>query len=483
MIKLRYICFLLFIALGAAAISGQGFQLDWARTFRLDRAKTNQSWKIVLAADGVVVGGTSVSITGDLDYLVIKYGASGNQAWSYRHDSSPGANDGLRGLAIDPAGNVFATGTTDTVKLNSTGARVWTVPVKGRAVAATTNFVYVTGASDVDYSTSQLENNNLDGKENWMRTYDGLANRTDISSALALAPDGDVFVGGSETIGANLSLTVVMGIFRFGINGETRWHTTTELRPASTGAGLARNLALDKTGGVYIIGTVGSDTRIARVDSNGSRTLSTGTGAATTGSLIATPDRNFAYPGGGERAFLFKGLSEGGGAWVQHFGNPGAEGRDIAVDSSNGDLFVAGMDFQAATGYDIIVVKYTTDGSPAGSVLYDSPDHGNDIATAMVRDSLGNIYVTGYSTTPEGGTEFLTLKYSIGPRITAIPNGAMHLEFYALPGQQYTIHSTTNFLNWENLITTTADTNGLIQFDDGRTPTFPYRFYRGSSWP
>jgi hypothetical protein len=57
------------------------------------------------------------------------------------------------------------------------------------------------------------------------------------------------------------------------------------------------------------------------------------------------------------------------------------------------------------------------------------------------------------------------------------------LEFHSTPGQPYSIEATTNFFDWQSLITNTTDANGLIQFDDTNAPSIPYRFYRGNATP
>src|SRR6185436_14626815 len=86
-----------------------------------------------------------------------------------------------------------------------------------------------------------------------------------------------------------------------------------------------------------------------------------------------------------------------------------------------------------------------------------------------------------YST--NGGSEFVTIKYSAAPKMEKKPNGGMHLQFHTSPAQSYAIEATSDFFNWTSLITNTADANGLIQFDDEQAPAIPYRFYRGNSSP
>ena len=85
--------------------------------------------------------------------------------------------------------------------------------------------------------------------------------------------------------------------------------------------------------------------------------------------------------------------------WVLQFGTGGADrGKGIAVDGS-GNLYVTGytdgeLDGQpSAGGYDIFVVKYSSDGEKHWTRLLGSTstDLGYDIAV----DGWGNVYVTG----------------------------------------------------------------------------------------
>jgi hypothetical protein len=147
--------------------------------------------------------------------------------------------------------------------------------------------------------------------------------------------------------------------------------------------------------------------------------------------------------------------------------------------ASDGHIYTAGDVWPGVNSRDIIVLKVNADGTTAAQALYDSQNHLADIPQSLAIDTQGNVYITGFSATPEGGTEFLTLKYSAGPTIAQKSDGGMHLEFHTNPGQQYSIEATTDFFNWQSLITNTADANGFVQFDDTNAPTIPFRLYRG----
>ena len=131
----------------------------------------------------------------------------------------------------------------------------------------------------------------------------------------------------------------------------------------------------------------------------------------------------------------------------------------------------------------MFTAKLTLTGQQIGLDRYVSPGKVSNFAVAAAVDASDNIYATGYTVNAQGGTEWVTVKYPAPPKIEKKASGAMHLEFRTMPGQQYSLEASTNFLNWVNLVTSTADANGIVQFDDTNAPTIPYRFYRGSYFP
>src|SRR5205809_515148 len=127
----------IFLLLSAPRLFAQTLQREWVRNYSLMQTKFNQASAIGVAPDGnIVVAGTSQNANGDIDYYVIKYKPNGDQVWATRYDSVNSGNDQLRGMTVDPSGNIIVTGTTDTVKFNSTGLFIWSQPLGGRAIIA-----------------------------------------------------------------------------------------------------------------------------------------------------------------------------------------------------------------------------------------------------------------------------------------------------------------------------------------------------------
>ena len=83
---------------------------------------------------------------------------------------------------------------------------------------------------------------------------------------------------------------------------------------------------------------------------------------------------------------------------------------NVALDAA-GNIYVAGYRYTAATGYDIVLVKYSPSGTRKWLRRYarsgSSDDRPNDIAL----DAAGNVYVTGHSAGAGGSFDVLTLKF------------------------------------------------------------------------
>ena len=101
-------------------------------------------------------------------------------------------------------------------------------------------------------------------------------------------------------------------------------------------------------------------------------------------------------------------------AWVAHYNGPGDEGDDVvamAADES-GNVYVTGVGFGSPTGWDFATVKYNSAGQQQWVARYNGPDNEYDRPYAMAIDSFGNVYVTGYTGTPDNFTDWTTIKYN-----------------------------------------------------------------------
>jgi len=101
-------------------------------------------------------------------------------------------------------------------------------------------------------------------------------------------------------------------------------------------------------------------------------------------------------------------------AWVRRYNGPGNavdEAHAIALDS-DGNVYVTGHSYDIGTSDDYTTIKYTTDGDTVWVRRYNGTGDSTDCALAIATDSLGNVYVTGYSYSSETYSDFLTIKYS-----------------------------------------------------------------------
>jgi hypothetical protein len=456
-------------------------QIAW--TARYDNglpAKSHKPLGIVFDKDGnLIVAGTSAKPDADGDYVVLKFTPTGSLQWSRRFSSGNTANYRLDAFAVDSTGAIALTGTGGTVKYSSTGIRLWDAPYAGKAIAMDPTNVYVTGFSAVDFATVKI---NAAGSNVWLKTYDK-AGLIDHADRIAVDAAGNVFVAGFEqwfqcypTVGCYGEMAVV----KYSPEGNQLWSTVAFKQ--SSGDGEVKGLIADALGNVVVTGnyTSGSESgyNTAKIASDGQKQwakLFTGGPGV---NAMAVDLNQYIYLTG--LPYTLKLSSTGSEIWrVNYESEPLFQNATcIALDSAQ-NVYVAGGTYRGGATNDISVARHNgIDGSKSWIKRYNGRGNGNDEATGIAVDTNGNVYVTGYATTPEGGTEIVVLKYSEITNIQKKADGAMRLQFFGSPGQSYSFEGTTNFLNWLLLGSSIADSNGLFQFDDTNAPAFSFRFYR-----
>jgi hypothetical protein len=277
------------------------------------------------------------------DYATLKYDANGNLLWAARY-GGPAGNDYQdlpKDLALDGAGNVIVTGRSDsfttgtdfaTVKYDANGVQRWVQRYNNGGnrddfatavgVDAQGN-VYVAGGSNsgsgnggMDYVTIRYAGS--DGAQQWLRRYNGPANRSDFARDLAVDGAGSVIVTGQSLGTQHFDFATV----KYDANGTLAWATHYNSPPGNA-ADDAYAVAVDREQNVYVAGV--SDNANSGFDS-----------------LTVKYD-----PQGRE-------------LWAARYNGP-ANGFDyafcLAVDAFD-NVYVSGFSADAPPAYDYVTLKY-----------------------------------------------------------------------------------------------------------------------------
>ena len=286
--------------------------------------------------------------------------------------------------------------------------------------------VYVTGKSfgpggNRDYATIKY---NPSGDSVWVRRYDGggAGNRIDEASDIKVDNLGNVYVTGSS---GGLDFTSDFLTIKYDSNGDTVW---TRRYSHSTGSNdNANSLAIDEMGFVYVTGRTNGDYLTVAYDASGLlQWASTYNGLGNdrdiarkiiykSGSLYVTgTSRNTFNSSTSADYTTIKYNTSGDSAWVQRYNGPGDnydEPTSIAVDSM-GNIYVTGFSRNTSVGSssDYLTIKYNAFGDSLWVARYDGPLSGMDEANDIAVDNAGNVYVTGSSV----GTfsDYVTIKYN-----------------------------------------------------------------------
>jgi uncharacterized delta-60 repeat protein len=101
--------------------------------------------------------------------------------------------------------------------------------------------------------------------------------------------------------------------------------------------------------------------------------------------------------------------------WVARYNGVG-NGPDIPSKIKTdliGNIYVTGKSTgNDSSYYDYCTIKYNSNGSQVWVMIYDGPGKGDDVATSMDIDNIGNVYVTGYSLGSNKKLDYCTIKYN-----------------------------------------------------------------------
>ncbi len=408
----------------------------WARLYDGPDHLDDQGQALAVDGSGnVYVAGQSMKANFTWDFVTLKYDAAGTQQWLVAYDGPVGSDDQALALAVDGVGNVYVTGQSwgggnldyATVKYDAAGAQQWAMRYAGPgggpdqpvavAVDGSGN-VYVTGSAwvagqNLNYATVKYD---AAGAQQWVALYNNATgNQWDQPAALALDGAGNVYVTGLSYGGATGNNAVTI---KYDPAGAPQWAAVYN-SPAGRDD-QANALALDAAANVYLAGQVWNgvsyDTLVVKYSVAG----------------VQQWERRHDGPGGSDEQ-----------AWA------------VAVDTL-GNVFAAGTAWNRLT-HDYLTVKYDAAGNEQWAAVYDGPSGRSDQAYALALDAAGYAHVSGWSmgSDPRGDPDFLTLKYSPVPDVTA-------------PGNPTTLSSLTHTVGaWSRLAAITMQWSGAADEPGG----------------
>jgi len=454
---------------------------------------TNQAAKMTLDTSGnIYVTGFSQNANSQLGYVTIKYASNGNQLWATRYDSTNYTSATPSALALDSNNDVFITGSALTIKYDPNGNQLWAQPYAGTALAVDpSGDVYITGFG-TNFNTIKLSPT---GSNLWLTTYQDVG--PSVGQGIVVDSNGNAYVSGSDTFryyvtGPFTNAEAQLLTIKYTPNGSQAWPPTYLGYPPNTPTGVqVRSIAVDSAGSLYVTidwspNTLGGYVT-CKYSNSGSLVWTAfpepGNGNNMPNSLLVNTSSNVLLVGQifhmGHSGFSTIELDTNGATvWTNlypaSYSGTGC-GMGMAIDSAN-NVYVTGYSPGSNSLNDIVTIKYGPNGNHIWLQRYNGPGDGNDAGNAIAVDNNGNVYVTGYDTTAAGGTEIVTIKYS-PITLKKQANGTILLQAQGYAGENFDIQASADLLNWLDLGIVTADTNGLMQFDDTNAPNYPARFY------
>ncbi|NVM31326.1 MAG: hypothetical protein HWN65_20980 [Candidatus Helarchaeota archaeon] len=334
-----------------------------------------------------LIGGTNSSGVGNMDALLVKYDADGNQLWNKTFGQTgddwacEGAVDGDNNIYIVGYFRVTAGAKADVfiVKYAPNGTKLWnttwgtpTILDFGMGIAIDGSNLFVAGRRDESIRLIKFD---LNGNEIWNKTWDGPY--SDQGFDVAIDSDHNIYLGGRTNVNPDDNAVLI----KFASNGTELWNKNW----GDSHNDEVHGLTIDKNNFIYVTGF-------------------------TKNPSTAKPD-----------IFIRKYNSSGSLIWNRTWGGSEDDvGWGIGVDGNN-DIYLSGYTSSFGAGQsDILFLKYDSEGNQIWNYTW-----GNSYDDKGYRMSIYDNYCyiagqTNYGVSPFSDAVFLKYLLYDSPNETSI---------------------------------------------------------------
>jgi len=369
--------------------------------------------------------------------------------WSARYNSSTNGDDRAFDMDMDNAGNLFVTGRDGnpqgvvTIKYNSSGQQQWInrfsnhlsiVSQPDKIKADRFGNVYTMGHDSHGF----LIKYDSVGAEKWVAQF---AQFNAWYSDIAVSRRGFIYAAGG-TPRSNPYGDILL--VKYNPQGDTVWMRTYNLAYRSAGA---TSIYVDDSNYVYITGAITIPTSIDTVQS----------------------------------FCTMKYDSLGVMKWMRSYRSsvPNRDGQAMVIKGDKrGNVYVTGFMLNTDQYPDFRTIKYSNDGTQKWINIYSGVAYGGGLPKDMAVDSIGNVFVSGYSSDSLGIYNYATIKYDTAGvqkwarRITSLSTSGSTPSSICLDNSQ-NCYITGSFL------TVKYDSTGTLKWTmENVDPQSPYS-YRG----
>ncbi len=339
--------------------------------------------KIEQAVNANIYALSSVDIgNNDLAYSITKFTPSSTFKFQFNSGDSINYRFIPVDMAIDNAENCIVAGTFQEYVNNSTsgffikqissvGVDKWTRTYTGLGSCQLTDIAIDNSSNIYVLGTQNSTNNNADfvvqkynanGLLLWTKTYNGASNLQDKGEKISIDnATGNVFVAGTVNYNGSANQRDLV-LVKYNSNGLRQWQRVF----GHNGSNTVKEILFDATGNSYVVGNA-----------------------------LDTNNISGAQP---SRIFVAKFSSGGTQQWlkVHNNGNYVHEWAKSAVSDNSGNIYIgAEVKDSASFVSDMLAYKLSNSGAKRWEQRGDGLAGENDFVSAIYKDNLSNVYVTG----------------------------------------------------------------------------------------